>query len=220
MQKKVSTHHIKIEKTAHFYTLGELNASTKHIYIILHGYGQLASRLVQKFSHLGEDVFAIAPEALSRFYWDGTTGQVGASWMTKADRESEIEDYCDYIQQVYEQFLPQIPQNCKVHLFGFSQGGATAMRWAMLRQAKKLDSIILWASDTPPDLPYKELKTWLDSKQLFWVYGHQDEFLSPKRIQQLENRLEKFQLDPTVITFDGKHVVDRPTLLDLHQQLG
>ena len=93
------------------------------------------------------------------------------------------------------------------------------MRWAMLRQPKRLDNIILWASDTPPDLPYKELKDWLDQKQLFWVYGHQDEFLSPKRIQQLEKRLEKFQLAPTVLTFEGKHLVDRPTLLALHQQL-
>ena len=79
-------HHIPVKRQARYYTLGTLDTNTKHVYIVLHGYGQLASQIIHKFDDMADEVFIIAPEGLSRFYWDGMTGTVGASWMTKEDR--------------------------------------------------------------------------------------------------------------------------------------
>src|SRR5690606_24237990 len=116
----MQTHHIPVMRSARYYTLGELNAKTSHVYIALHGYGQLASSIIHKFDDLIDgQVFVIAPEGLSRFYWDGMTGQVGASWMTKEDRNLEIEEYCDFLQSIYAHFFPKIPTHAQIHLLGF-----------------------------------------------------------------------------------------------------
>ena len=48
----------------------------------------------------------MAPEALSRFYADvtpgrhGPTSTVGATWMTREDRENEIRDYVAYLDEM------------------------------------------------------------------------------------------------------------------------
>jgi hypothetical protein len=63
-------HQIKIEKTAHYYTHGQVSPKVKYFWLAAHGYGQLASNLMRKFEHLGEEHFVVAPEGLSNFYWD------------------------------------------------------------------------------------------------------------------------------------------------------
>ena len=45
-------HSIKIEKTAHYYSIGELNKQTNELWIVCHGYGQLASFFIDKFKEL------------------------------------------------------------------------------------------------------------------------------------------------------------------------
>ncbi|MES2619454.1 MAG: phospholipase, partial [Bacteroidota bacterium] len=86
--------HIIINKTARFFTLGELNAKTKHVWIVLHGFGYDVKKFLSQFEPLlREEIFIIAPEALNRFYLKATAGLVGATWMTKEDRLNEIKDY-------------------------------------------------------------------------------------------------------------------------------
>ena len=79
----------------------------------------------------------VAPEALSRFY-DGDMqarmhrdAKVGASWMTREDRLSEIADYIAYLDAVHESILARLggARRLPVTVLGFSQGGATAARW-------------------------------------------------------------------------------------------
>ena len=43
----------------------------------------------------------VAPEGLSRFYVNATHGLVGASWMTREDRQHEIDDYVGYLDAIY-----------------------------------------------------------------------------------------------------------------------
>ena len=77
-------HNIKIEKTARYYSLGDFNEKTEAVWIVCHGYAQLASDFIKDFEPLAnETTVIIAPEALSRFYTKGFFGKVGATWMTK-----------------------------------------------------------------------------------------------------------------------------------------
>ena len=46
----VNEHYIKVENTAHYVSLGELNRGTKEIWIVCHGYGQLAKFFIRKGS--------------------------------------------------------------------------------------------------------------------------------------------------------------------------
>jgi hypothetical protein len=47
--------------------------------------------------------------------------------MTKEDRAHEIEDYLGYLEQVRAALIPSVP----LTILGFSQGVATAARWAV-----------------------------------------------------------------------------------------
>ena len=89
----MTEHKIKVETTAHYYSIGELNNNTSDIWIVCHGYGQLASFFIRKFQDLdAPNRFIIAPEGFNKFYLNGYSGRVGASWMTKENREDEIEE--------------------------------------------------------------------------------------------------------------------------------
>ncbi len=92
---------IQVNKSANFVTHGNPNTA-KIIVFALHGYGQLAEFFVRKFNVLNEtDYFIVAPEGLHRFYLKGASGRVGASWMTKQERQSDINDYINYLDDVW-----------------------------------------------------------------------------------------------------------------------
>ena len=94
---------IKTSKTARVYLTNEITKNTKEVVISCHGYAQLGKFFIKKFEGISnEHRTVIVPEALNKFYWNGMNGRVVASWMTKDDRESEIEDYINYLNQVYE----------------------------------------------------------------------------------------------------------------------
>src|SRR5688572_17917874 len=93
-------HHLRVQRTARYYALGSVGAHVRCIWVVLHGYGQLAASLLSRCAPLaGDDTLVVAPEALSRFYLapvspaDHRNAKVGASWMTREARESEIADY-------------------------------------------------------------------------------------------------------------------------------
>ncbi|MEZ4763957.1 MAG: hypothetical protein R3C26_12480 [Calditrichia bacterium] len=39
---------------------------------------------------------------MSRFYLQSTNGRIGATWMTREDRENEIADYLAYLNNLSE----------------------------------------------------------------------------------------------------------------------
>ncbi|WCL81746.1 alpha/beta hydrolase [Saprospira sp. CCB-QB6] len=204
-----------VKKTAHYHTLGELNAQTEHIYLAIHGYGQDASRLPQKFREL-PNTFVIAPEALSSFYWKASSGQVGHSWMTKNHREDEIQDYLAYLDQLYAHFAPNFPPNAKFHLLGFSQGGATALRWALHRQPERLHKFIIWAADAPPELDYQT--DFLAQLQFYWVCGQEDAYFPKERLNTQIDFWKNLPYPPQIKLFDGPHRIDKAVLKRIHEE--
>ena len=85
----------------HFrYYLSENYSHKKKLLIALHGYGQLAQYFAKKFDQLPEDYALLVPEGMHRFYLQGSSGRVGASWMTKDGREFDIEDNLNYLNQL------------------------------------------------------------------------------------------------------------------------
>lgn len=214
----MKAHEIKFPRTAHYYTIGELSPDIKRVFFVFHGYGQLASNFVHKFDQLGDDCLVIAPEGFSRFYWNEAKGIVGASWMTKVDRLKEIEDYCNYIEHLYFHFINQLPNNIQINIFGFSQGGATAIRW-IERNRPNFHNVILWGAAFPMDLEYIPMQDYLQDKNLYVVYGKDDQYLTNERIKMHEMFTQQQGLDFEMIWFEGKHVVDRTVLYDLTQRL-
>ena len=212
-------HHFKFPKTVHYYSLGQATRTVRHFWIVCHGYGQLASKFLRRFAALeGEDTFVIAPEGMSRFYWGGFDGPVVASWMTRKDRLDEIDDYCNFIQHLYDHYLPLLHPEVQIHLLGFSQGTATQCRWIHARQPH-FHSLTLWAGLLTDDLDFRPLQSYFADKKLLWVYGTEDQFLTPSRLQWQLDFAEKNLLNFQTLTFEGKHEVEEAPLLRLKKLL-
>lgn len=206
----METHHLKIEKTAKICTLG--NPSTAdQVWIVLHGYGQLAQYFIRHFNILeSKGIAVIAPEAMSRFYVEGFSGRVGATWMTKEERETDIDDYTHYLDHVYQHFQLQGKQ---VTLLGFSQGGATASRW-FSGAPQQFSKLILWSSIFPPDFDFASVLTRLDDQKCVLVFGIEDPFRSEEHVTQVKNIMNAFP-NIDITSFDGAHEIHQETLLKM-----
>lgn len=210
-QKQVSFQH-----RARFCLEGD-HVSPKHIWFVLHGYGQLSEYFIRKFSAvLGhKNSLVVAPEGLSRFYLEGFSGRVGATWMTKEDRQNDIENNINYLNAVYQQVMSMVENpSVKVTILGFSQGAATAARWA-LHQSAKFDRLILWAGVFPDDMDIEVGNNLLKEKDVKLVSGTLDPFLTPDRIKKQNELLSKLSFKPEMISFAGGHDIDQKTLLTL-----
>ncbi|MCR9174073.1 MAG: hypothetical protein NXI10_16345 [bacterium] len=176
------------------------------ILYVLHGYGQQAQYFIRKFRSQFDKMLVVAPEGMHRFYLEGTSGRVGASWMTKEAREDDIADNVQWLNAL-DKHISETYQPKRKLLLGFSQGGATAARWYH-KGVVTFDAMILWACVFPPDLtPDEELKQAINQH---FVIGNEDQFYD----ETAQEELVKFYLKKGFAThqFQGKHDIHAPTL--------
>lgn len=142
--------HFAVPKTTRIYQDGAL-VEPRTILWLLHGYGQLAADfMAQCRPALWDQILFLCPEALSRFYLDRAYTRVGASWMTREDRITDIEDNLHYLDLLFEQFDHRFPD--AIHaILGFSQGAATAWRYVCHRP-ERFTKAILWAGTVPEQM--------------------------------------------------------------------
>lgn len=208
----MESHAITVPRTARYFTLGTPSPQIRYFWLVCHGYGQLAGQFIRKFESILDDTtFVLAPEGLSRFYWQGVSGDVGASWMTKEDRLSEIEDYANYLSALYERYTSQLPSDVKIILMGFSQGCATQIRW-MANRLPHFHHLLLWAGALPEDIDYHPHHGYFEGKNIDFFYGANDSYLTPERIEAHRQIIVQSGLKVQMHTFDGQHEVDREAL--------
>lgn len=216
-------YHLPVRRTARVYTLGEPGPAVRQVWIACHGYGQLAGRFLSRFAAIARpDRLIVAPEALNRFYLDGGTGphgpdaRVGATWMTREDRLTDIDDYVHYLDRVHEHVMAGTPAGVRLVALGFSQGVATIARWAA-RTTARLDRLILWAGTVPPEL---ELTTdTFRGAPLVCVLGREDPFGGEAEVEALMARLRRGGLGPRLERFEGGHRLDDDVLRRLAAEL-
>ena len=212
---------VEVPRTARYFSLNSVQPTTKNIWIVFHGYGQLAEYFIKHFETLNpEENFVIAVEGLSRFYVDGLTGRVGASWMTKEDREEEIKDQSNYINAVLKDAgVDPLDDSCRFHVLGFSQGTATAVRWFVNNQIRP-SQLVLWAGSFPHDVDARKHENLFHELPVHFVYGDEDQFLKSVNIDNKTAEFEKMGMRLSVWPFKGKHVMDRPTLAKIVDSFG
>jgi predicted esterase len=203
---------------ARYFISSEVTDNTKHIWFVLHGYGQLAEYFIRKFEVIqSPETVVIAPEGLSRFYLQDVTtrnqtgdSKVGATWMTKENRLTDIENYLNYLIEIY---TTEIPKNYsgKVTLLGFSQGAATVSRWATDTQIK-FDRLILWAGIFPTDMNFDKVRNIFQHKEVLEVYGTSDPFLTDTRLKEMTQQNQQLGLKPHIISFEGQHELNAEVL--------
>ena len=199
-------------KTFRYFTFGNPEKA-KYILYVLHGYGQLAEFFIRKFQDLGEDYFVVAPEGMHRFYLKGSSGRVGASWMTKEAREQDISDTQNWLNHLKQEINSTYSFQKEIVL-GFSQGGATAARWNTINS---IPNQIYWASVFPPDLDSKTIISIENRANKHFVLGTQDEYFNSE--QQLSTLSFYTDLGFNTHTFNGPHTIDTITLKQILTEL-
>ena len=218
-------HHIPVGRTARYYTMGPAGASVREVWVVCHGYGQLARYFLRRFAPLDDGTrLILAPEAMSRFYLGDPGGshakaRVGATWMTREDRLNEIQDYVTYLDAVYQRAIATSPgAGARVVTLGFSQGVATACRWAALG-ASRVEALILWAERVPPDLDLATVADRLRRMRITLVAGADDPAIPAEAPAQERDRLARHGIPSEIMTFPGGHELDAETLRSIAERL-
>lgn len=205
--ENIAQHDAVFSFNARYYTWGELSAQTQKVWWVMHGYGQLATYFLRKFAHLDPARnYLIAPQGLSKHYLKGFEGRVGAVWMTREDRLNDIANNMRYLQTVYaaESAKPHFTRVPQVYMLGFSQGCATLCRW-LAHSNVDYTRLILWAGEMPPDVLERVHETVIPRRELFFVYGNQDELIAEDAAEKHLHALEAAGLRPQAVNFEGGH---------------
>jgi len=218
-ESRIAEHHLTVARTARYCTLGNDTGPAHELWIVCHGFAQLARTFVEEFRTIaGAGRLIIAPEALNRFYLNreagraGASARVGATWMTREDRLAEIDDYVRYLDQLYREVTEGQRRDVRVTALGFSQGTATVARW-LVHGTARIDRLVLWAGLLPPEIDASgQSRDRLRSVELVLVRGTRDEMLDVQQLQAQRESLEGAGARVTLLEFDGGHRMDRDTL--------
>jgi predicted esterase len=131
--------------------------------------------------------------------------------MTREDREHEIADQIGYLDRLVEHLRDLCPPGIPVSVLGFSQGVATACRWAMQGRTS-FDRIVLWGGTLPPELEAANMRgRWKESTVLL-VHGEKDTVVNEAAHSRNEARLRESGVRFHTVAFEGGHALDGLTL--------
>ncbi len=207
-------HHLTVPLQVSYRSLNKFTERTKRVWVVFHGYGQLTEYFLKKFEVLNPDEnFVVAPQGLSKFYLDGFSGRVGATWMTKEDRLTEIDNQQAYINAVLKKALIRKPS--ELILFGFSQGVSTMCRFATHNHVD-FQKMVLWAGTFPPEITKDDITHWRKDLALNYYSGTKDPFLKEGMVEALEERIYAVTGKKVTTTyFEGKHEIQEELLLQI-----
>jgi predicted esterase len=216
-------HAIAVPRTGRYYTLGPTHGFPRELWIVCHGYGDLARRFIQKFAPIDEGTrLIVAPEALSRFYLDSIPQRrnqkeprVGATWMTREARLDEIADYVSYLDRVAAEVKQHLAgASPRIVVLGFSQGTATVCRWLAASDVRA-EHLVLWGGLIPPELDVAAWAERLHGASITIVVGDKDEYATTKIVAAEAERLSAAGVGFTLQRFDGDHAIDATALATL-----
>jgi predicted esterase len=219
----VATHAIVVPRTARYCTLGPTHGFPREMWLVCHGYGQLAPRFIRQFAPLDDGTrLIVAPEGLSRFYLDpipkrrnDPSPRVGATWMTREDRESEIADYVSYLERVADEVRHGLAGAApRIVVLGFSQGTATVCRW-LAASAVRADHLVLWAGTIPPELDLAAWAERLHGATITLVAGEHDTMVPAETMAAEAERLSAAGVAFTIQRYEGGHEITETGLNSL-----
>lgn len=207
----MKTAFLQVPKTARYVQSSEITNNTQEVWIVLHGYGQLATDFIEPFlSIASEQRVVIAPEGLNKFYAKGLFGKPAATWMTSEEREHEIADYIEYLNRLYLH-LQLHEFTGDIVLLGFSQGTATASRW-LNATTFKINKFILYAGEIAAELK-NPVSPKLLNIPIVYVTGDKDPLINEAKKVEINTLMQS--INATQIVFNGVHEVTAEVLKEL-----
>ena len=206
---------INFQYQAQYSVSHEPTFQEKEIWLVLHGYGQLAEFFIRKFQGFdSQDRLFVAPEATNYGYLNGFAGRVGANWMTKHEREIAIENNHRYLDLLMDNLLSQYQKTPKINVLGFSQGAATSTRWAS-RWTGGVDQLVLWAGGFAQDMILEDAREKFANTKLTLVLGDQDKFVTSESIEIQQDLIKTLDKEVKKLAFSGGHEIDIEMLSEI-----
>ncbi|MFO7745871.1 MAG: esterase [Psychroflexus sp.] len=204
------TKKVSYQTTNTYSTLNKLTKDTENVWIVCHGIGFLSKFFISYFENIDPKLnYIIAPQAPSKYYQTKAYKYVGASWLTKENRELETENVLNYLDAILEN--EKLPSDKKITLLGFSQGVSVVTRWLAQRKIN-CDHLVIHSGSIPAEFDSTSF-AYLPRLKTSIIYGTEDEYLSEERIQtQIQLAKHIFPNTPEVIKFDGKHVMHQESI--------
>ena len=203
---------IQFSNETSYFLSHEPTGKEQEVWIVLHGYGQLAEFFIRKFlPFASENRLFIAPEGTNHTYLKDFQGRVGANWMTSYQRETAIANNHRYLNGMMEEVLSAFEQEPHFHVLGFSQGAATATRWASQWKGT-LDSLVLWGGGFAHDLALEVAKEKFAATEVILVHGLEDELVTEESKKRQEELLLELGKPLNLLTFSGGHELDPQTV--------
>ncbi|GMQ28821.1 alpha/beta hydrolase [Algoriphagus confluentis] len=204
-----------------FYSIShQPTGKEQEIWLVFHGYGQLSEFFIRKFLPFsGEDRLILAPEGTNYGYLKDFQGRVGANWMTRYERETAIANNHRFLDLLMKEILQKYPQNPSIHLLGFSQGAATATRWAA-RWDHRVKQMIIWAGGFAHDLILEKAKDQFRTTEILMVFGEKDELITSESIASQRAFFGLLEKEVRELTFDGGHELNIPLLQKIIKKEG
>ncbi len=189
-------------------TLNTLTSETSNVWVLFHGIGFLSRYFLKYFEDLDpQKNYIIAPQAPSKYYLNGQYKHVGASWLTKEKTAAEINNLMSYLDSMMKN--ENLPENCNLIVFGFSQGVSIAMRWVAQRKIP-CKHLILYAGGIPNELKKDELKHLEGGCTVRVIMGNKDEYLTEERMEAERKKIDLlFEGRAQLQLFDGGHEIKK-----------
>jgi len=212
---------LTVPRHARYFSLGPAGPEAREVWIVLHGYAQLAERFLRWFRPIDDGRrWIVAPEALSRFYLEttlkGSHGPVmGASWLTREAREADLEDHVGYLDRLVDHVREHVGA-IPLTVLGFSQGSVMAARW-LARRPVPVSRVVLWGTPLPVDVEPVELGRRLQGLPVWLVAGVRDAYAPAGAIEAAAAGLATGGAHVTTHRYQGGHRVEPGPLLAIRE---
>ena len=197
--------------TNNYTTLNKHTSKTKNVWVVFHGIGYLSKYFLKYFKDLNpEENYIIAPQAASKYYLNGKYTHVGASWFTKENTQTEVENALNYLEEVYQ--AEKLFTATNLIILGYSQGVSVATRWVSKKKIQ-CSQLILCSGGLPKELKPIDFQHLKETK-IHMIYGTNDPYMDEERLKN--EQIHANQLFPnnlTVIPFDGVHEM-KPSIIE------
>lgn len=205
---------VSYTSTNYYATLNRYTSKTMYVWVIFHGIGFLSKYFLKYFEGLDpEENYIIAPQAPSKYYLNGQYKHVGASWLTKENTTAEINNLMSYMDGVMAK--ENLPENCRLVVFGYSQGVSIAMRWVAQRHIPCVH-LILYAGGIPNELTKDQLNHLGDRCAVKIIMGDKDEYLTEERMEHERKKIDLlFEGRAQLQLFDGGHEIKKEIINNL-----
>ncbi|NQU43113.1 phospholipase [bacterium] len=166
-----------------------------------HGYGELAEAQMNRLTSISaaQEWLLVSVQALHPFYL--LKHRVGASWMTKLDRDKAIRQNVRYVDNVLDRLEKERRLMRPPVFAGFSQGTAMVCRTAALGRSG-CAGVILLGGDVPEDLPVSDLRKL---SRAVVGRGRDDRLYSQEQWRKDVQRLKNAGVAVTDLEVEGEH---------------